>query len=181
MTVTVSTTDADVPRGTPARLSAAQKQEAAMSLRAMLNEHGGPDCLKLLLAWLENQPPPKPRKPRKPKVPEFTPTAELLGLGLVNPSAALEVPPQGPLPEKTIDPISLAEVPPAELPPPPAELEPPPGPVMEPKTGGGGGEFLEPLPAPVVELPPPPEPLPDIEIPPGNYAVIKNGDVTILL
>jgi len=171
MTLTVSTTDADVPRGTPARLSATQKREAAMSLRAMLNDHGGPDCLKLLLAWLENQPAPKPRKPRKPKASvqlEFAPD--------VNPAALLVL---------ADPPSALAEVPPAEVPPPPAEPEPPAEPVMVPKTGGGGGELLEPLPAPVLELPPPPPaapaPLPDIEIPPGNYAVIKTGDVTILL
>lgn len=146
MTVTVSTTDADVPRGTPARLSATQKREAAMSLRAMLNDHGGPDCLKLLLAWLENQPAPKPRKPRKPKASvqlEFAP----------DPAAALV----------------LADVPPAEVPPPPVELEPPPEPVPAP--------VLAPAPEPAPE----PEPLPVIEIPPGNYAVIKTGDVTILL
>lgn len=51
------------------RLGPAKKREAAMSLRALLNAHGGPDILMELVAWLEAPPVQREKRASVPEVP----------------------------------------------------------------------------------------------------------------
>lgn len=64
-TITVTpTTPSPDDEPYPPRLTAAQRLEAGLALRAHLNLHGGPTVLRKLAAWLEAPVVPRPRKPK---------------------------------------------------------------------------------------------------------------------